>query len=170
VTRTEEWQRLALWVAQPYAAHRDADDIRQEALLGAWRGMLAVRAKGLTRCKDRQAAVKGARWAVAEYLRRGKRSDRNPEPVLLSLDTHHDTDHDEEEWLPLDADHGPAIVERIGLEQALGALGDAERDLLRQLYWQEKSAQQIARERGCSFQRVWREAKAARARLKEALI
>ena len=33
---TEEWQRLALWVARPYADHRDAEDIRQEALVGAW--------------------------------------------------------------------------------------------------------------------------------------
>jgi DNA-directed RNA polymerase specialized sigma24 family protein len=36
-----DWQRLALWVAKPYATHRDADDIRQEALLGAWLGIQA---------------------------------------------------------------------------------------------------------------------------------
>lgn len=169
MTRTEEWQRLALWVAKPYADHRDADDIRQEALLGAWRGMQKVRAKGLATCTDRQAAVKGARWAVAEYLRRGKRNNRNPEPPLLSLETHRDSDHDEEDWLPLAPDPAPQIVDRLACREALETLAPAEQNLLYQLYWQEQSAQQIARERGCSFQRVWREAKAAREKLREAL-
>ena len=161
----EEWQRLALWVAQPYADHRDAEDLRQEALLGAWKGVQAVRTGRLGRCSEAQAAVQGARWAVADYLRRGQRLTV-PEPEWLSLDGEAAI----EAAAVREPDPAPGIVERVAVEAALAALTEPDRRLLQALYWEEQSAQAIARERGCSFNRVWREASAARARLREVMV
>lgn len=161
-----DWMKLALWVAKPHEWREDREDVRQEALLGAWRSVQKTRGLGL--CSANQAAVKGARWAVAEYLRRAPGGSRCLQIDCLSLDQL--MAGEDRAWEPAARDELPALLARLDLwDRAALALTGEEFDVLRRLYVRQQECQEIGREIGRSEHWVWNRASTARRKLKEAL-
>ncbi len=160
------WVRLVLGIAcKPYRDHPLFDDIRQEALLGALISQNKIEAMDPRPCSPDRAAVQGAKWAIGDYLRRGRRENRNPDPGWATAE--------EVAELPAPDDvEGEVVGEewrRWVRSNVWRGLNAEQRDVIAGLYWREETSPQIAARRGCSKQRVWRVAIQARARLREVL-
>lgn len=159
-----DWVRLALWAARPYTRDRqDAEDVRQEALLGALRSVRKIEARG--GCAVNRAAVLGARWAASQYVRRQPGGSRCYLPDTVPFE--------ELSAEPGGGEFAGRVVEeqwRSQFRQLLArTLNEEQQDVVRGLYWRRESTDQIAARRGCSPQRVERTLARARARLREVI-
>jgi RNA polymerase sigma factor (sigma-70 family) len=87
MTEYPDWINLAKWAVTKYAkGRRDAEDIYQEAILGALKSIRRQADGGIGTCSRNQAVVKGARWAAAEYLRQGFYKRCIPEDKVVGYD------------------------------------------------------------------------------------
>jgi DNA-directed RNA polymerase specialized sigma24 family protein len=159
-----DWMGLALWVARRYKSRADYDDIRQEAMIGAWRSVQKASAPGA--CREGPAAIRGAQWACAEYVRYKPGGKR-----YLGLDTVSlEGMMEGGEWEPYCPSGMDEVVNRISLwGEAKKMLTKREYGVLLKLYVFQCSYEDVALGLGCSVGRVSQIAAKARRKMKEAM-
>lgn len=170
MTRIVDW-RLNRWSTLP-----DFEDLRQEALIAAWRDIERCRREGkpwsLATIANRQAE-----WAAINYLRSPAaqcgfvRPDRPlPRPMLVSLEEMQERSLEEDDELPQDkrwgipcqADFAPELIERLAIAgECRRLMNPWEWETVRECYLNEKGATAYAAEQGVTVSAIQQRLKRA---------
>ena len=122
-----------------------ADDLRQEAVLAAWRAERAGRPTWLAIRGFTAALLRGEarnrRWCGAKALEAPRTT---PDPI-------------------------PGLVDLLSLAEAMAGLSDSQRDILHRVYWLGQSCEEIGRDLGHGGSCMAKRRRAAESRLRELL-
>jgi RNA polymerase sigma factor (sigma-70 family) len=181
---SENMERLVDWRLKKWRSRTDYDDMRQEALIGAWKALESTRGKGFA---DSTVITKAADFAAREWLRSTK-SDlphlywrRNYPPITpVSAQAHQaskaayspDGDGDRE-LLPPVEDFAPAVVDRLQAREvwvrALGMATPRQAAAMRATYRHGQTQQEYADQAGIHSSAVSQQQRRVVERLRQVL-